>query len=193
MRLLRACVATSVSSALLTGVAGAQASVRSTVNALPAVSAAIAGSVAISIGSGSIQALGNVTENAANNFPSPVSITLTWDLHPSTGAVQVIGYFTDPTAAMTSGPVSIPSSWIKGRVLTPGAVGAPTTFTAFTQNGVGGVGAPGASLSLFTQPVLGYSKSGAQTIDLELQLDLVGRAISAGAYSGTLNIRAVTQ
>ena len=32
-----------------------------------------------------------------------------------------------------------------------------------------------------------------QTIDLELQLDLVGRVLTPGAYSGTLNIRAVTQ
>jgi hypothetical protein len=186
-------MATCVGSALLTGVAGAQASVQSTVSALPAAAAAAAGSVAISIGSGSIQTLGNITENAANNFPSPVSITLTWDLHPSTGSVQVIGYFTDPTAAMTSGPVSIPSSWIKGRVMTAGVLGAPTTFTAFTQNGVGGNGTAGASLSLLTQPILGYSKTGTQTISLELQIDLVGRVITAGAYGGTLNIRAVTQ
>ena len=67
------------------------------------------------------------------------------------------------------------------------------SFTAFTQNGVGGVGTAGASLSLFTQPVLGYSKTGTQTIDLQLQLDLVGRVLTAGSYSGTLNIRAVTQ
>jgi hypothetical protein len=174
-------------------VASAQARVQSTVSAIPTAAAAAAGSVAISIDAGAIQSLGNITENAANNFPTPVSITLSWDLHPSTGSVQVVGYFTDPTAAMSSGPASIPSSWIKGRVMTPGALGAPTTFTAFTQNGVGGVGTAGASLSLLTQPVLGYSKAGTQTISLELQLDLVGRVISAGAYSGTLNIRAVTQ
>ena len=193
MRFLRSSIATCVSSALLSGVASAQARVQSTVSAIPTAAAAAAGSVAISIDAGAIQSLGNITENAANNFPTPVSITLSWDLHPSTGSVQVVGYFTDPTAAMSSGPASIPSSWIKGRVMTPGALGAPTTFTAFTQNGVGGVGTAGASLSLLTQPVLGYSKAGTQTISLELQLDLVGRVISAGAYSGTLNIRAVTQ
>lgn len=193
MRFLRSCMVPCVGSALLSGVASAQASVHSTVSVPPAAAAAAAGSIAISITSGAIQSLGNVTDNAANNFPSPVSISLTWDLHPSTGAVQVIGYFTDPMAAMTSGPATIPSSWIKGRVMTAGAIGAPTTFTAFTQNGVGGIGTAGASLSLLTQPVLGYSKTGTQTIDLELQLDLIGRSLSAGAYTGTLNIRAVTQ
>lgn len=193
MRFVRSCVVMGVGSAFLTGVTSAQASVQSTVSSIPTVSAALAGSIAVSIGSGAIQTLNSVTDNVANAFPSAVSITLTWDLHPSTGAVQVIGYFANPTAAMTSGPVSIPSSWLKGRVMTAGAPGAPTTYTAFTQNGVGGVGTAGGSLSLLTQPILGYSKTGTRTIDLELQLDLVGRVLATGSYSGTLNIRAVTQ
>jgi len=178
---------------LLSGVASAQASVQSTVSAIPTVSAALAGSIAVSVGAGAIQALGNVSDNAVNSFPSAVSITLTWDLHPSTGAVQVIGYFSDPAAAMISGPELIPSSWLKGRVLTAGVQGAPTTFTAFTQNAVGGVGIPGGSLALATQPILGYSKTGTLTFDLELQLDLTGRVLAAGTYGGVLNIRAVTQ
>jgi len=193
MRLLRSCVTTCLCLALLSGWASAQARVQSTVSSLPTVSAALAGSITISIGSGAIQTLGAVTDNVANDFPSTVSITLTWDLQPSTGSVQVIGYFTDPAAAMTSGQVAIPASWLKGRVMTAGALGAPTTYTAFTQNGGGGIGAAGGSLSLLTQPVLGYSKTGTQTIDLQLQLDLVGRGLAAGSYSGTLNIRAVTQ
>jgi hypothetical protein len=172
----------------------AQASVQSTVSAVATASAAAAaGSIAVSIGSGASQSLGNVTDNVPNTFPSSVSITLTWDLHPSTGAIQVIGYFANPAAAMTSGPVSIPSSWLQGRVLTAGAPGAPTAYTTFTQSGAGGVGTAGGSLSLLTQPVLGYSKTGSRTIDLQLQLDLTGRVLTPGAYSGTLNIRAVTQ
>jgi hypothetical protein len=178
---------------LLIGVTGAQVSVQSTVSALPTVSAAIAGSIAVSVNAGTLQALGNVSDNVANSFPSPVGISLTWDLHPSTGAVQVIGYFSNPAAAMISGPFSIPSSWLMGRVLTAGVQGAPTTFTAFSQNAVGGVGMAGGSLSLATQPILGYSKTGTLTFDLELQLDLTGRVLTPGAYSGTLNIRAVTQ
>jgi len=192
MWLVRSCIG-AVAGSLLTGAASAQTSVRSTVSALPAAGEAVAGSIAVSVNAGAIQALGSVVDNVANTFPSPVSITLTWDLHPSTASVQVIGYFSNPQAAMTSGPASIPSSWLNGRVLTVGTPGAPTTFTAFAQNGVGGIGMTGGSLTLAIQPVLGYSKSGTLTFDLELQLDLTGRQLAAGAYSGVLNIRAVTQ
>jgi hypothetical protein len=193
MWLLRSSLVAWVVSALFARVTSAQASVQSTVSSIPTANPALAGTIAISIGSGSIQSLGSVIDNAANNFPAPVSITLTWDLHPSTGAIQVIGYFANPTAAMTAGPVAIPSSWLKGRVPTADVPGAPTAYTAFTQNGIGGVGTAGGSLLLMSQPVLGYSKTGSRTVDLQLQLDLTGRVLAAGSYSGTLNIRAVTQ
>lgn len=193
MWLLRSCLVAIASSALLVGVAKPQAKVLSTVSSLPTTAAALAGSISVSIGSGAIQSLSSVTDNAPNPFPSAVSIALTWDLHPSTGSVQVLGYFASPAAAMTSGPVSIPSSWMEGRVLTAGAQDAPTTYTAFTQNGAGGVGTAGGSLLVFSQPVLGYSRAGTRTVDLELQLNLTGRVLTPGTYSGTLNIRAVSQ
>jgi hypothetical protein len=193
MWLLRSCLVAIASSALVSGVAKPQAKVLSTVSSLPTAAAALADAISVSIGSGAIQSLSNVTDNAQNTFPSTISITMTWDLHPSTGSVEVLGYFSNPASAMTSGPVSIPSSWIRGRVLTAGVTNAPTTYTAFTQNGVGGVGAAGGSLLLFSQPVLGYSKTGARTVDLQLQLDLTGRVLTPGSYSGTLNIRAVSQ
>ena len=193
MWLLRSCLVAIASSALLSGVAKPQAKVLSTVSSLPTTAAALAGSVSVSIGSGATQSLASVMDNAPNPFPSAVNVALTWDLHPSTGAVQVIGYFASPTAAMTSGSASIPSSWIQGRVLTAGVQGAPTTYTAFTQNGAGGVGTAGGSLLLFSQPVLGYSRTGTVTVDLQLQLDLTGRVLTPGSYSGTLNIRAVSQ
>lgn len=193
MWLLRSCLVAIASSTLFPRVASAQAKVMSTVSTLPAVAAATASAISLSVGSGAVQSLANVTDNTPNTFPTPVSITLTWDLVPSTGNVQVFGYFANPSAAMVDGTVSIPSSWVRGRVLTAGVPGAPTTFTAFTQNGVGGIGTPGGSLSLATQPVLGYSKTGTLKFDLQLQLDLTGRVLPAGSYTGTLNIRAVTQ
>jgi hypothetical protein len=188
----RSCVLPLIVSVLVASAASAQPGVQSTVSALPA-SPALASSISVVVNAGAVQSLGNVTDNVANNFPTPVTITLSWELHPSTANVHVIGYFANPASAMTSGPVGIPSSWIKGRVLTTDVSGAPTTFTAFTQNAVGGVGSAGGSLSLMTQPILGYSKTGSRTIDLELQLDLVGRVLTPGTYTGTLNIRAVTQ
>jgi hypothetical protein len=115
--------------------------VLSTVSSIPTAAVALAGAISVSVGSGAIQSLSNVTDNAPNPFPSGVSVTLTWDLTPSTGSVQVLGYFANSAAAMTSGQASIPSSWIQGRVLTTGAQDAPTTYTAFTQNG-GAASAP---------------------------------------------------
>ena len=193
MRLSRSSLCVLASSTLLGGVASAQTTVQSTVSAVPTASAAVAGAITISVGRGATQTLSSVVDNAPNAFPSPVSITLTWDLLPQTGSVQVLGYFANPAAAMTSGSVSIPSSWLKGRVLTAGAQSSPTTYTAFTQTGSGGVGTAGGSLLLFSQPILGYSKTGTRTVDLDLQLDLTGRTLAAGSYSGTLNIRAVSQ
>lgn len=155
--------------------------------------AEMANFISLAVNAGAVQTIASVTDNVVNSFPTPVTITLSWDLHPSTANVQVIGYFANPAMAMSSGSLGIPSGWIKGRVLTAEVVGAPTSFTPFTQNAVGGIGTTGGSLALMTQPVLGYSKSGSKTIDLELQLDLVGRVLAAGTYTGTLNIRAVTQ
>ncbi|HTK53266.1 MAG TPA: hypothetical protein VL308_15355 [Gemmatimonadaceae bacterium] len=193
MWLQRSCVIAIAGSVLLPGAASSQAKVLSTVSPAQAAVTTAAGTISVNISSGAIQSLDGVIDNTPNNFPSTVGISLTWDLTPSTGAVQVIGYFSNPAVAMTSGPVSIPSSWIRGRVLTAGVQGAPTTFTAFTQTGAGSVGSAGGSLLLFSQPILGYSKAGTQAVDLQLQLDLTGRTLGAGSYSGTLNIRAVSQ
>jgi hypothetical protein len=187
------CVIAIAGSVLLPGAVRSQAKVLSTVSPTQAVAAAATGSISVNIAAGAIQSLNAIVDNTPNNFPSTVGISLTWDLTPSTGSVQVIGYFSNPAGAMTSGPVSIPSSWIRGRVLTAGVPGAPTTFTAFTQSGAGGVGSAGGSLLLFSQPILGYSKTGTLAVDLQLQLDLTGRSLAAGSYSGTLNIRAVSQ
>jgi len=192
MSFSRSCLPVLAGSLLFAGASAGQPVVRSTVST-PAMSAALANSISLAINAGATQTIATVVDNVVNAFPTPVTITLTWDLHPSTANVQVMGYFANPTMAMSSGSVGIPSSWIKGRVLTTDAVGAPTTFTAFTQNAIGGVGTTGGSLALMTQPILGYSKAGSKTIDLELQLDLVGRVLAAGTYTGTLNIRAVTQ
>ena len=83
---------------------------------------------------------------------------------------------------------------MKGKVTTVGAPGAPAAFTAFTSNAVGGVGTAGGSLTLFTETDhRGEQGRPSRTIDLALQLDLTGQTTTPGTYSGTLNLRAVTQ
>ena len=127
--------------------------------------------------------------NALNNFPTPVVITTQWNVNPGqTNTVNLMAYFTTPAQALV-GPSAIASSRLRGRM----ATGLPVAFTAFTQNAVGGIGAAGGSLRLFSESITGSNKSGSRTDNLELQLDLTGVTLDPGTYSGTLNIRAVTQ
>jgi hypothetical protein len=53
--------------------------------------------------------------------------------------------------------------------------------------------ASGASGSLTVFTETGSNKKSTRTIDLELQLDLTGQTTTPGTYTGTLNLRAVTQ
>jgi hypothetical protein len=148
------------------------------------------GALSVTVTSGAVQTIANVTDNAVNNFPIPVGITTSWDLNPGqSNSVGLIAYFSLPAQALV-GPTLIPSSRVLGRMTT----GVPTTYTAMTQNGVGGVGSAGGSLQLFSVNIGGGNKTDSRNDNLDLQLDLVGfPTLPAGAYVGVLNIRAVTQ
>jgi hypothetical protein len=141
--------------------------------------------------SGAVQTIAGVTDNAVNNFPSPVVIQTTWSVNPGqTNTLNLVAYFALPAQAMIGATTQIPSSRILGRMTT----GIPTTFTAVTQNGVGGAGTAGGSLLLYALPINGANKTSSRTDNLDLQLDLVGfPTLSAGAYTGVLNLRAITQ
>jgi hypothetical protein len=145
----------------------------------------------VSVQSGAVQTIAGLTDNALNNFPTPVVIRTDWDVKPGqTSTVNLVAYFSIPAQAMTGGAVQIPSSRIQGRMTT----GLPVAFTPMTQNGIGGVGSAGGSLALFSVPISGPNKTASRTDNLDLRLDLVGfPALPAGAYTGVLNIRAVTQ
>lgn len=149
------------------------------------------GNLSISIQSGAVQNMATVADNAVNNFPSPVVIQTSWNLHPGqTNTVDLVAYFSVPAQAMIGGSTLIPSSRIRGRMTT----GLPATFTPVSQNGVGGVGPVGGSLRLFSVNIGGANKTATRTDNLDLQLDLVGfPPLPAASYAGVLNIRAVTQ
>ncbi|HET6680251.1 MAG TPA: hypothetical protein VFG84_03570 [Gemmatimonadaceae bacterium] len=144
----------------------------------------------LAVTSGATQSLASIADGAANSFATPVRITTSWELHPAVGELSVVAWFSSAAAALSSGTASIPSAWMKGRVVT----GSPVAFTAFTQNGVQGTGTAGASLLLFSFPILGNNRNGTRSDDLELQLDLTGQpALTPGTYSGVLNIQIVAQ
>jgi hypothetical protein len=141
--------------------------------------------------SGAIQALPAVTDNAVNNFPSPVVIQTTWSINPGqTNTVNLIAYFSVPAQAMMGATTQIPSSRILGRMST----GLPTAFTPITGNGIGAFGTAGGTLQLYSVAISGSNKSSGRTDNLDLQLNLVGfPTLPAGAYTGVLNLRVVTQ
>jgi hypothetical protein len=116
-------------------------------------------------------------------------ITTQWNVNPGqTNTVDLMAYFTTPAQALI-GPSAIPSSRVRGRM----ATGLPVAFTPLSQNAVGGIGTAGGSLRLFSQNITGANKNSSRTDNLELQLDLTGVNLTPGTYTGTLNIRAVTQ
>ena len=172
--------------------ASAQAGLTSN-GATVSLSAVKATSLTVAVNSGATQSLTGITDNATNDFPSAVNITTTWDINPSAASVTLVGYFSSAAAALSNGSFTIPTSSMKGRVTTAGAPGAPTSYTAFTQGMVGSVGTASASLTLFSETITVANKKSSRTIDLELQLDLTGQTTTPGTYTGTLNLRAVTQ
>jgi hypothetical protein len=147
--------------------------------------------LSVTVTSGGAQTIAAVTDNAVNNFPTPIVIQTAWDVNPGqTNTVKLMAYFVLPAQALIGPTTQIPSSRILARMTT----GIPNTFTAITQNGIGGVGSAGGSLQLFSVNIGGGNKKSSRTDNLDLQLNLVGfPSLPAGAYAGVLNLRAVTQ
>lgn len=127
-----------------------------------------------------------LTQNAATNGDVPTIIRTAWNLNPGQiGAVRLFAYFNVPAQALTDGAGNnIPSSWVMGQMTT----GTPTSYTAFTQTNP--VGPAGGSLALFTTNITGINKNSSRTDNLNLRIDLTGRTLSAGAYTGVLRIQA---
>ncbi len=176
--------------ALGTGAAAAQSGTASPARVVT-LSALRVGQLTVSLPAGASRSIPAVSDNAVNTFTGTTTIVTQWNLNPGqTNTVNLIAYFSNPTIAMSGGAVQIPSSRILGRVTT----GLPIAFTAFTQNGIGAVGTAGGSLRLFAVNITGTNKNSSRTDNLDLQLNLVGfPTLPPGTYSGTLNIRAITQ
>jgi hypothetical protein len=145
----------------------------------------------VTVTSGAVQSIPSLTDNVVNGFPSPVVITTAWDVNPGqTNTMNLMAYFTTPAQALVGPGAQIPSSRVLGRMTT----GLPVAFTAITQNPVGGIGTAGGSLRLYSLNITGANKNSSRTDNLDLQINLVGfPTLAPGLYSGTLNLRAVTQ
>jgi hypothetical protein len=179
-----------IATVLTAGVASAQAGLVSTVQTVT-INATKNSSLTVAINSGGTQTLASISDNAVNNFTTPVNITTSWDINPSAAAVVLVGYFATPAQALANGTNYIASSLMKGRLGTSGA------FNPFTGGVVTGgpqtAGVAGGTLQLFSQAITGANRNANRTDDLYLQIDLTGQTAVPGAYSGTLNLRAITQ
>lgn len=116
---------------------------------------------------------------------SPVNITTNWGV-AILSTINLYGYFTNASGALTgdTGSASIPSSAVFGQMTT----GLPASYTAFTQTSP--VGGAGASLELFSQPIL-LSLQGSRVDALNLKIDLSSLpTLPADTYRGTLVLQA---
>ncbi len=73
--------------------------------------AAAPSTLTVAVQSGAVQTIAGVTDNAVNNFPSPVVIGTEWNVNPGqTNTVHLVAYFSVPVQAMVGGAIQIPSS-----------------------------------------------------------------------------------
>ena len=152
------------------------------------------GSVRVGLPNGSSAALAGNLGFGPNDL-APVAIETAWNLDPSvTSAVSLVAYFQVPAAALTGQGTAIPSSAVSARLQGAGhAAFAPFTGGAVT---VGGstAGVAGATLLVFSQPVMVGASTGARTDQLQVRIDLTGwTVLPPGRYQGTLNLSAITQ
>jgi hypothetical protein len=147
--------------------------------------------LSVTVNSGGAQTLASMTDGIVNSFPTPVSITTAWNLSPSTANVVLVGYFTTPTAALANGSNTLPSNRVLGRL---GASGAFNPFSGgVVTGGATSIGVAGGTLQLFSQAIFGFNRNSSRTDNLFLQLNLTGLTTVPGTYTGTLNLRAITQ
>ena len=188
--MLFAIAAASVSTARL---AEGQPGVTSLVRTVT-MSATKASALSVSVVSGATQNLTPLTDNAINTFSTPVRIVTSWTLSPGTSSVRLLAYFSNAAQALANGTNYIAANRVQGRVqTTPVTAWQPTNWRALTQNGFGGVGVNGATLRLMNLPITPANRSSSRTMDLNLRINLTGQPpATAGTYTGTITLRAVT-
>ena len=179
-----------IASLVVAGTASAQSGLLSNTSAVT-INATKQASLTVTINSGGTQTLAALTDNAVNNFATPVNITTAWDINPSAAAVVLAGYFSTPAQALANGTNFIASSLVRARL---GLAGAFNPFTGgVVTGGASTTGVAGGTLQLFSQGITGVNRNSNRTDDLYLQIDLTGQTTVPGTYAGTLNLRAITQ
>ena len=127
--------------------------------------------------------IASILPGAVTNFPQ-LNITAAWNLTSGTNIV-LVGWFLAPAAALTGPGGNIASARVLGRT-------GASAYAPFTGNAVGGQGVAGGTAQLWS--VAATPLNGLASTTLDLQLDYTSTTPpNAGAYTGTLNLRAVVQ
>lgn len=147
-----------------------------TLNATQAATLAISTSAAST-------SIASINAGTTTNFPS-INVTATWNLTAGTNIV-LVGWFATPASALTGTGGNIASARVLGRT-------GAAAYGAFTGAAVAGLGVAGGTRQLWS--VAATPLNSTATTNLDLQLDYTGQpSPNAGAYSGTLNLRAIVQ
>lgn len=130
----------------------------------------------------------NLVDRQPNPFPSPFTMTVSWNVMPSTATtVKVVAYFTTPGAAMVNGTDALPSSLIEA------STDNGATWHPLNGNAVGGAGSNGGSYVLYTSPVTnGTDRKGQTALSFLLRINLTtAPATIAGTYTGIMTLIAI--
>lgn len=131
-----------------------------------------------------------IVDGTINPYPAPFSITVGWDVKNSTSTVvNLVGYFATPAQALVNGTDYLAAGLIEV------STDAGSTWKPVTASAVNGVGSTGGSVVLFTSPVTqGNDKKGTKTVSFMARINLTGApSTTAGSYSGTLNLMAISK
>ena len=127
--------------------------------------------------------IASINAGTTTDFPS-LNVTAAWNLTAGANIV-LVGWFAAPASALTSGANNIASARVLGRT-------GAAAYTPFTGNAVAGLGTAGGTAQLWS--VAATPLNSTATTNLDLRLDYTGQpSPNAGAYTGTLNLRAVVQ
>jgi hypothetical protein len=127
--------------------------------------------------------IASITAGTTTDFPS-LNVTASWNLTAGANIV-LVGWFAAPAAALTGPGGNIASARVLGRT-------GATAYAPFTGNAVAGQGVAGGTAQLWS--VAAAPLNSTATTNLDFRLDYTGQpSPNAGAYTGTLNLRAVVQ
>jgi hypothetical protein len=177
-----------LTSALLLGAGRLEAQVSSSLQSI-SLTAAKGETVSLGAPTPTSQTL-TLVDGALNPYPSPFSITVGWNVKSSTSTiVSLVAYFMLPNQALVNGTDNIASGLIE--VSTDGGA----TWKPMTSSAVAGVGVSGGSVVLFASPVTqGSASKGSKTVSFLVRLNLLSAPVtSAGTYTGTMNLMAISR